>query len=175
MAIAEAPGTPSGNRFRQTWTPERVLAAVRSWAEEFGAPPTSTEWEVGKPEKYADRALAKARMWQGKAARFEGGNYPSNDTVRRLFGSFSKALSAAGFEPRPPGRTPRAVTDRQAAMLRQRSGGMAAGPAQLAADFKAVARANAAKDPLALRGALMELAATALAWCDRVPAAEEAA
>ena len=99
---------PQGNRFKQAWTAERVIEAVQSWAEEYGQPPSSTEWEVGKPEKYARAALNKAQLWQEKAARFADGTYPSNDTVRRFFGSFNAAIAAAGFPPRPEGRTPRA-------------------------------------------------------------------
>lgn len=161
---------PAGNRFRQAWTPERVVAAVRSWAQEFGQPPTSTEWEIGKPEKYAEAALAKARLWHEKAARFASDTYPSNDTVRRLFGSFNAALAAAGFEPRPVGRTPRELTDRQVDALRRRNGGFAAGPSQLANHLRSVMEARKAHDTLLLRAALYDLAAAAMAWCDSLPA-----
>jgi hypothetical protein len=140
--------------------------------EEFGAPPTSTEWEVGKPAKYAEAALAKARLWHEKAARFDAASYPSNDTVRRFFGSFNAALEAAGFESRPPGRTPRELTERQVARLRARSDGMAAGPSQLARQIKHVIEARAARDTLALRAALYDLAATAMAWCEALPTEE---
>jgi hypothetical protein len=155
---------PTGNRFHRSWTPERVLAAVQAWVDEFGQPPTSTEWEIGKPAKYADAALAKARLWHEKAARFESGTYPSNDTVKRYFGTFNGAIEAAGFESRPPGRTPRELNERQIARLRER--GMAAGPSQLAHQIKVVMQARAAKDKPALRAALYDLAATAMAWCD---------
>jgi hypothetical protein len=148
-----------------------VLAAVQTWAEEFGQPPTSTEWEIGKPAKYAEAALSKARLWNDKGSRFESGVYPSNDTVRRLFGTFSAALEAAGFESRPPGRTPRALTERQVARLRER--GMAAGPSQLAHQIKVVMQARAAKDKPALRDALYDLAASAMAWCDSLTPPKE--
>lgn len=166
---------PTGNRFQRTWTPERVIEAIQAWAGDLGEPPTSNEWEVGRPAKYADAALAKARLWHEKAARFEGGGYPSNDTVKRIFGSFSAALAAAGFEPRPQGRTPRELTARQIALLRQRSGGMSAGPSQLAHQIKQVMEARRAHDNLALRAALYDLAAMAMAWCESLPIADRMA
>lgn len=162
--------TPQGNRFQRAWTPESVTDAIHAWAEEYGKPPTSTEWEIGKPGKYAAAALAKARSWHEKAARFDAGTYPSNDTVRRLFGSFNAALHQAGFEPRPPGRTPRDLTDRQMMQLRARRNGDGAGPSQLAVQVRGVLAAQAAKDQMALRSALYDLAAVAMAWCDQLDA-----
>lgn len=175
MSTAEAVRlVPQGNRHRQAWDEDAVLAAVGRWIDATGKPPTSDAWQIGRPAKNAQAAITKARAWQDAAALYEAGTYPSNDTIRRLFGSFGQMLEAAGIPRRPEGRTPRAVTDAQEAMLRLRSGGMAAGPQQLALDIRVVLQANAAGDRLALRGALMDLAASALAWCDQIgPEAEE--
>lgn len=165
---------PQGNRHRQAWNEAAVLAAVARWIDATGKPPSSDAWQIGRPGKNAQAALAKARAWQETAALYESGEYPSNDTIRRLFGSFSDMLEAAGIPRRPEGRTPRAVTEAQEATLRDRAGGMAAGPQQLTHDIRTVQQANAAGDRLALRAALMDLAATALAWCDQIdPDAEE--
>jgi hypothetical protein len=172
LAVApdEGPRNP-GNRFRRTWTPELVIERVQDWARETGAPPTSGEWEIGRPEKEAEKALAKARAWHDKAAMFHAGQWPGNDTVRRFFGTFSAGLAAAGFEPRPQGRTPRDLTARQLAQLRVRNGGYTAGPSQLAAQIKSVMEARAAGDTDALRSSLYDLAATAMAWCERLSSA----
>lgn len=169
----DAAAVPQGNRFKRSWTSERVLEAIGSWAEEYGKPPTSEEWEIGKPEKRAQAALIKAQLWREKARRFAEGAYPSNDTVRRFFGSFSAAIAAAGFEPRPPGRTPRELTDRQVAELRRRRNGYAASPSQLARDLRNVKEARDAGDGLALRAALFDLAATAMAWAESIPPEDE--
>lgn len=171
-ALAEA---PQGNRFRQAWDRERVIAAVQEWAREYGKPPTSTEWEIGKPAKYAQAALAKAQLWHEKAARFERGTYPSNDTCRRLFGSFNGALQAAGFTGRPEGRTPRTLTDEHRKQLRSRRQGFIAGADQLATSIRDVMAARAAEDRLSLRSALLDLAATAMAWAETIPDEEECA
>lgn len=164
-----------GNRFKQAWTPEKVLASIRRWADEYGAPPTSTEWEIGKPAKYAQAALDKARLWHEKAARYESGEFPGNDTCRRFFGTLNAAIAAAGFEPRPVGRTPRDLTERQVAALRNRRGGETAGPSQLAAQIKSVMQARAAKDKVCLKAALYDLAATAMAWCESIDTEDETA
>lgn len=166
---------PQGNRFRQAWDADRVIEAVRSWASEYGKPPTSTEWEQGKPAKYAQAALDKARLWNEKAARFDAGTYPSNDTCRRFFGTFGAALAAAGFEPRPEGRTPRALTELHAEQLRTRMKGDAAGPDQLAHGIRTVMQARQARDNLSLRSALLDLAAVAMAWAESIPATEAVA
>jgi hypothetical protein len=173
MSLTVCP--PRGNRFRQAWDRDRVIESVRSWAADYGNPPTSTEWEAGKPAKYAQAALDKARLWNEKAARFDAGTYPSNDTCRRLFGTFGAAIAAAGFEPRPEGRTPRVLTERHREQLRVRMKGDTAGPDQLAQQIKGVMSARAAGDLLALRGALLDLAAVAMAWAERIDLQPEAA
>jgi hypothetical protein len=175
LHVIEGRQVPQGNRFKRTWTPEKVIAAVRRWADEYGAPPTSTEWEIGKPAKYAQAALDKAQLWHEKAARFESGEFPGNDTCRRFFGTFNAAMAAAGFEPRPEGRTPRELTDRQLRALRKRRGGLQAGPSQLAAQIRSVMEARAAKDNMCLKAALYDLAATAMAWCESIDVKDEAA
>jgi hypothetical protein len=59
-----------------SWTPEEILAALRSYMAEFGEPPAKQELE-----------------WPPTG-------YPSSRTVRRHFGSFTAGLKAAGLQPR---------------------------------------------------------------------------
>jgi hypothetical protein len=61
------------------WSRETTLAALHAWAETRGRSPSLEQWR---------RASAA---------------HPSAATVRRLFGSWNAAVSAAGFEPRRPG------------------------------------------------------------------------
>jgi hypothetical protein len=65
------------------WTPEAIIAAFQQWADEHGRTPTKDDW---------------------RAAR--DGRYPCDNTVRRVFGSWSAGRSAAGLEFTPRwGRT----------------------------------------------------------------------
>jgi hypothetical protein len=61
------------------WTEEAICYAIRRWAEEYGEPPRQRTWQRAIP------------------------GYPSFDTVRKAFGSWNKALVAAGFPPRSRG------------------------------------------------------------------------
>lgn len=150
-----------------------MIERIRTWSTEVGEPPKSTDWNPAKARLHAQDALDKARQWTGKIQRFEGGEWPSTWTVRKLFGSFNAALAQAGIEGRPTGRTPHVVTERQVAALRHHARGEAAGPSQLAVKIKHVMEARQAQDKLALRAALFDLAATALAWCDQIEAPAE--
>ncbi len=62
------------------WTPSVIVYSIRLWARRHGRPPTANEW---------DRA---------------GENHPSRQTVQRVFGTWNRALHAAGFETRRPGQ-----------------------------------------------------------------------
>ncbi|MGE0025680.1 MAG: homing endonuclease associated repeat-containing protein [Thermoleophilia bacterium] len=64
----------------RTWTEERVLAAIRAWADENGRPPSSSDWYLRAPGR------------------------PTHCVVKERFGSWNKAIAAAGFEPVPAGR-----------------------------------------------------------------------
>lgn len=73
------------------WTRATVVAAIREWADEHGTQPSARDW------------------LQPRRVR---GDTPPTKTVQRVFGSWSAAIAAAGFEPLTPGRRPR---DRRAA------------------------------------------------------------
>lgn len=68
---------------RGPWTRENIIEAIQEWKRAKGSPPVNTDWE---------RADA---------------THPSVQTVRRLFGTWSDALRAAGFEPLGPWGKPR--------------------------------------------------------------------
>ena len=66
--------TPPGH-----WTPERIVAAIKAWNDAHGSPPVQREW--GSTD----------------------GSHPTAKTAHDVFGSWTKALEAAGFR-RPSSR-----------------------------------------------------------------------
>lgn len=145
-------------------TDEEILAAIRSWTERHGEPPSMSDWAPA-------RARRCGQHW--RAQRYLAGDWPSLSTVLRRFGTLSAAVTAAGVPPRPRGRhtlgrasltveiTAAVVTELEARRL-------ACSPMTLAARTRAVADANSAGDAEALRGALIDVAAAALSWADAI-------
>jgi hypothetical protein len=84
----------------RVWTPEKVVAAIREWADEYGAPPAIPDWSPRHARDLGD---------EGRAVRFEraAGRWPSFNTAIRVFGSWNAGIRAAGYEPRPVGRPKR--------------------------------------------------------------------
>jgi hypothetical protein len=78
------------NKARTLWTSETIVSAIQRWAAETGGPPTACDWNT-----------AQARA-TGRPPRSP--HYPPASTVQKVFGSWSNAIEAAGFECRPPGR-----------------------------------------------------------------------
>lgn len=78
-----APTAPTGGRTKK-WTRDAILDAFRRWHEIHGRRPSATEWMTT-----------------------DGADYPNTSAVAREFGSWSAAVTAAGFErtKRPPGAT----------------------------------------------------------------------
>jgi hypothetical protein len=75
---------------RRRWSDERMLEAIRGWAELTGAPPTVYDWSPahapsGHPG--AARHLAERDLW------------PSASSVARRFGSLRAAVEQAGSAP----------------------------------------------------------------------------
>lgn len=58
------------------WTPDTVVAAIQTWADEHGRPPTSKEWLHAAP-----------------------GVHPNATVVLHEHGSWNAAIAAAGFWP----------------------------------------------------------------------------
>ncbi|HEY4827793.1 MAG TPA: helix-turn-helix domain-containing protein [Solirubrobacteraceae bacterium] len=79
------PGTPG------RWSDEAILRALRDWAVETGAPPRRQDWSGEDP-----RAAPPAqRKWMR-----EHPYWPSSSCVAAHFGSWSRALEAAGLPAR---------------------------------------------------------------------------
>lgn len=75
---------------KRQWTRERVAEAIRRWEAQTGRPPTVSDWTP-------TRASADSRE------RFAAGGWPHAHTVRDVYGTFSRAVRAAGCK---PGRLP---------------------------------------------------------------------
>jgi hypothetical protein len=84
---------------RRNWSEQRVLEAIRDWADLTGAPPTLADWSP---------AHARAGHEGSALYRSEPGRWPSASTVSARFGSVRAAVEAAGLAP-PPGRSASAV------------------------------------------------------------------
>lgn len=73
------------------WTEERIIAAIKRWHRRTGRAPSYRDWH--KPTGVGP-FLVSSRT----ASR------PSTGTVRKVFGSWSAAMEAAGMTPLPRGR-----------------------------------------------------------------------
>lgn len=80
------------------WPRERVIKAIQAWALKHGHAPTYGEWQKGGKDHPAIRSMM--------------------DGPNPLFGSWSEALIAAGFEPRKK-RAARKMTPQERAALRR--------------------------------------------------------
>jgi hypothetical protein len=101
-------GRPGDGRLGQ-YNDDEILDAIRRWANQYGEPPTSTDWEPA-------RAQRTGQSW--RAERFELGEWPTVRMVRARFGSFNAAVRGAGLRarraptrPRPNLTGPAAITD----------------------------------------------------------------
>jgi hypothetical protein len=79
------PGAPG------RWSDEAILRALRDWTEEVGRPPRRQDWCGEQPHN----AQAAQRKWMR-----EHPYWPSSSCVAAHFGSWSKALHAAGLTTR---------------------------------------------------------------------------
>jgi hypothetical protein len=70
------------------WNRERIVAALRAWAQRHGRAPTMQEWQ---------------KMPPSSPPGYEHRPRPVAETVKAAFGSWSAGLAAAGLEPRTPG------------------------------------------------------------------------
>jgi hypothetical protein len=171
-AIRAAGYEPRGGPARQKnhlAGPNQVLAAILEWTRRYGAPPTQTDWDSA-------RARRTGQTW--RIARYEQGDWPSLNTVRRHFGSLNRAILEAGLRPRQPGRRrARAPEVRLDALLAVAGSDREPGPtrsAQLADAIRTLAAAKRSPDHQSQRRALIELAGVALAWAESLePSAPE--
>ncbi len=140
--------------------PEAILTALLEWTRRYGDVPTMADWDPA-------RARRLGQEW--RTARYHQGDWPSAASVRFHFGSFAKAVDAAGLVPRSPGVHHDArQSERQLNRLAvsRAVGPTPSGPEQLAEHVRAVARARGSQDPVAVHAALVDLAGTALAWAE---------
>jgi len=169
-AIRAAGFEPRGGPARQKrhlTAPDQILAAIVEWTRRYGAPPSQTDWDSA-------RARRTGQTW--RIARYEHGDWPSLNTVRRHFGSLNRAILEAGLRPRGPGqrraRAPQVRLDALLAVGAPDHETAATRPAQLADAIRAVATARRSPNHRDQQRALIELAAVALAWAEGIDAAE---
>jgi hypothetical protein len=141
-----------------------ILEAIREWTKRYGEPPTIADWEPS-------RARRAGHDW--RVERYRRGDWPSARSVRNHFGSFSRAIQAAGLIPRPRGQRQDEAhlwraRNRELAEQRRQSDLTGFGPAVVATQVQAIMRARAEGDEPALQDALVDLAATSLRWADHV-------
>jgi hypothetical protein len=140
---------------------DRILRAIVEWTRRYGAPPTQTDWDPG-------RARRTGQTW--RAARFQQGEWPSLQTVRRHFGSLNEAIAAVGLRPRLPGEHGRAELGHRGHNLQVLAvveGGAPSRP-DLGAAVRDVASARHARDRDRERDALLALASVALSLADDI-------
>jgi hypothetical protein len=163
--MAGAEGAARARRSGRTWTDDDILSAIRAWAALYGAVPAMMDWDCY-------RARRAGHHW--RVQRYETGDWPSTRTVCVRFGSFGKAVRAAGLVPRPQGarqtRTLTASPPVAPLAVKTTPHGFTVA---LSTRVREVAAAQAADAPEELRYALFGLARQALAWAhsleDRPP------
>lgn len=92
------PGTKTCRKCWHKWSPELIVERIREWSETHGRPPSASDWNP---------SLLIARGDEGRARDFdrpERGHWPLTATVQTHFGSWSKALEAAGVKSNSAGR-----------------------------------------------------------------------
>jgi hypothetical protein len=150
------------------WTHERIIEAIQLWAKEYGQPPAKNDWHPPRLKAAAQSALGKAHFWTERLRISNDDAWPREQTVRNRFGSWAAAIAAAGFEPRPPGRTPRTLEAKHLAQIRALQNGSVPGAATLSRALASVKEAAQTDDRMELRAALLKLAADALAYAESI-------
>lgn len=121
MAGPITPRRPTTRRFHtqpETWSEQRILAALRAWIDEVGLPPRSYEW-CPASARGAGLIGAQECKWEREHPR-----WPGNTTVYRYFSSWPAALEAAGIKPLWPPRPAGTVAERVAAARRLEEDGL---------------------------------------------------
>jgi hypothetical protein len=139
--------------------PDAILAALIEWTRRYGDVPAMADWDP-------HRARRLGQLW--RIARYRDGDWPSARSVAHHFGSFTNAVVHAGLIPRERGRHHEDRRSDQAAnrlrithaLVESRRPGVD----DLAACLRALAAARRSEDPVSTHGALVDLAASALAW-----------
>src|SRR4051812_14924019 len=91
--MAPSAQTAGGRRVRR-WTRETIIEKIREWDARYGEPPCSADWNP---------SLARWRAQEWRIERYQDGEWPSTNAVKRPFGgSFDAAVRAAGLVPHRP-------------------------------------------------------------------------
>jgi hypothetical protein len=139
---------------------DRILRAIVEWTRRYGAPPTQTDWDPG-------RARRTGQAW--RAARFQQGDWPRLQTVRRHFGSLNEAIEAVGLRARHPGQHGRTELGDRGHNLRVLAAVAGAAPEpDLGAAVREVASARRIGDRDRERDALLALVSIALSLADDI-------
>jgi hypothetical protein len=152
-------------RYRREWTGEQILEAIRLWSELYGEPPTMADWDPY-------RARMRGEPW--RIERYDSGNWPSAKSVRNHFGRLSTAVASAGLVPRRQGQRCAQPVDPldPEIMLHVAAVRALDNPEQpqqrLAGAVKRVLAARSGGEPSDVRTALVEVAAAAMSWAERI-------
>jgi hypothetical protein len=164
-AAIEAAGLtprPAPSRTRPNLSgPEAISDALIEWTRRYGDIPTMADWDP-------TRARRLGQQW--RIARYYHGDWPSARSVALHFGSFANAAAQAGLIARR--RSTRHDLRREQQALNRRAAAVTGasrripGHEDLAHSLRALAGARATEDPVQLHSALIDLAASALAWAE---------
>lgn len=153
-----------GNRFRHSWSRELVIERMQEWNQLFGKPPAQSEWNIAKARTLLVAARRRALRWVDVQVEYERGDWPSCDTVKRLFGSWNNAVEAAGFDRRPSGNTPSKFK------IRHKYAAHVDALTDIQYGVAQIEKAAASRDIGATRQAIEDLASISLAWLEHFDA-----
>jgi hypothetical protein len=89
---------------KRVWSEERIIAAIREFAAEYGEPPAAVDFNPALL-RHRNPSCGYAEAMARKAAH----DWPGVNTVQHRFGSWTAALEAAGFGGRSPGEHVRTI------------------------------------------------------------------
>ena len=86
---------------RDRYTHDEIVAAILRWADSHGGePPCQADWNPALLRARARTMATKAVAHLRRIAEYDAGDWPSEQTVRKYFGSWNAALAAAGLHDR---------------------------------------------------------------------------
>jgi HNH endonuclease len=139
--------------------PDAILRALVEWTRRYGDVPAMADWDP-------HRARSLGQHW--RIERYRDGDWPSARSVAHHFGSFTNAVVQAGLVHRDRGvhyedrRSERAAN--RVRIAHAIAEARHPGVDDLAESLRGLAAARRAEDPVSMHVALLDLAASALAW-----------
>ena len=86
---------------RDRYTHDELIAAILRWADSHGGePPCQADWNPALLRARARTMATKAVAHLRRIAEYDAGDWPSEQTVRKYFGSWNAALATAGLHER---------------------------------------------------------------------------